>query len=116
MNENQTYKYTIVQNSALIELGSVVLGGNDALAFSELLNELSQKPMKSVVVDLHNVEMINSSGLGMLVGGLSNMRKKEIKLDLASVPEKVLGLLQMTHLDRVFRIFETTDEAVKSTV
>lgn len=114
MDENQTYKYSEINDTAVVELGSVVLGGNDALEFSELLEKLSSKPLRTVVVDMHSVEMINSSGLGMLVGGLSNMRKKEIKLDLCCVPEKVFGLLKMTHLDQVFRIFGTAEEAARS--
>ncbi|MFP4528415.1 MAG: STAS domain-containing protein [Candidatus Kapaibacterium sp.] len=99
---------------ACISLGSDVLGGNDAMNFSSKLHELYDTPAKCLIVDLRNVRLINSSGLGMLVSGLSTLRKQNMAFMLADVPDKVLNLLKMTHLDKVFQIYPNAEEAIKN--
>jgi anti-sigma B factor antagonist len=99
---------------ARIALGEKVLGGNDAMNFSSKLHELFDKDVRCLVADLEDVELINSSGLGMLVSGLSTLRKQEIHFALANVPGKVMNLLKMTHLDKVFSIYSTVGEASKN--
>jgi len=68
----------------------------------------------SVVVDLEEVAWMNSSGLGILIGGLSALRKSGGDLRLARVTEKIEEVLRITKLDRVFDIYGNTDDAVAS--
>ena len=105
------YTLNISGNLASIELKEQVLGGNDALEFSAKLYEVFDKSINNVIVDLSKVQVMNSSGLGMLVSGLSSLRKNNIQMELASVPVKVMSLLQMTHLDKVFKIHNNLKEA-----
>lgn len=101
-------------NIAAVKLGESVLGGNDALEFSEIIEDLRQKGIKLIVADLKNVNVMNSSGLGMLVSSLSNLKNQEVAFVLSSVPKKVMSLLEMTHLDKVFNIYKSVEEASKS--
>lgn len=117
MQDNNAYEYRILgeeNNIALIELKPNVMGGNDALVFTSKLQELAGDSPKVVIVDLQNVELINSSGLGMLVSGMSTLRKHNISMHLAAVPAKVHKLLEMTHLNKVFQIFDSVEDAVNS--
>ena len=98
---------------AVIYLGKSVLGGNEALEFTSHLEECSNKNIKYVIVNLQKVQMMNSSGLGMLVSGISTLRKHNITMYLADVPEKVFKLLKMTHLDEVFNTFPSLDIAIE---
>lgn len=91
-----------------------VLGGTEAMAFSAQLRELADKGVRCVIIDMSHVQIMNSSGLGMLVSGLSTMRKFGGVIKFAAVPDKVRQLLKMTHLDSVFESYETPDEARKS--
>lgn len=99
---------------AIIELGKFVLGGNEALEFVSKLEEFSKKDVKNIIVDLTNVELMNSSGLGMLVSGLRNLQKHNTKMKLSGVPPKVDNLLKMTHLDEVFDSYKDMDTAIKN--
>lgn len=99
---------------AIIPLRSRVIGGADALEFSSELRKFSEQNIQHVIVDMSAVELINSSGLGMLVSGLSIMRKIGGTLVLAEVPEKVKGLLEMTHLNTVLQSFPTIKQAEES--
>jgi len=97
-----------------ITLGENVLGGNEALDFSSKLYDLNQQGIKCVIVNLQHVKMINSSGLGMLVGGLNTLDKNDIKMLLAGLSEKINVLLNMTHLNQVFTTYNDVDDALKN--
>ena len=97
-----------------ISLGENVLGGNDALNFSSKLMELNQKKVNNVIVDLQNVKMINSSGIGMLVSGLTTLKKHDANMILVGLTDKIKHILQMTHLNQVFITFENVNEALDS--
>lgn len=99
------------ENLVLLKFGKQLLGGNDALNLISRLNELSSQNIKYVVADLSKVEIINSSGLGMLVSALTTLKKYEIELLLCCLPEKIKKLLEMTHLNKIFRSFESTEKA-----
>ncbi len=105
-------KITSKDNTALLKFGIQLLGGNDALNLITKLNELASKKIKYVIADLSKVEIINSSGLGTLVSALTTLKKYEIEFLLCCVPEKVQKLLEMTHLNKIFRTFENEEKAI----
>lgn len=111
----QKYIYNLVQNSteiAVIKLGTHVLGGSDALNFTEVLNELSKTEVKNVVIDCAAVEVMNSSGLGMLVSGMTTLKKFNIGFTLISLPKKVFELMKITRLDSIFKIYPDLDSVL----
>ena len=98
---------------AIIKIAKHALGGNDALNFTSALNSLSKSEIKLCIADLSEVEIMNSSGLGMLVSGLSTLRKYNIEFVLAALPKKVEELMKMTRLDTIFKIFPDVPTALK---
>lgn len=90
------------------------MGGPDAVSLNEKLHELIDEDKKNIVVDLSRVEMMNSSGLGMLIGALTTMRNSGGDLRIANPSPKIEELMSMTQLDSVFQNFNSTDEAVNS--
>jgi anti-sigma B factor antagonist len=110
MRVKTTEKY----NAVVIELKGNVMGGDDTKAFNELLHKLIEEGKKNVIVDLGDVKFMNSSGLGMLIGGLTTMKKSEGQLKLAHVTDKIESLLIITKLITIFEHFKTIDEAVSS--
>jgi anti-sigma B factor antagonist len=91
-----------------------VLGGNEALNFSSKLIELNRNKVKNVIIDLQNVKMINSSGIGMLVSGLTTLRKNDANMILVGLTDKIKSIMKMTHLDQVFSSFENIEDALKN--
>jgi len=65
-----------------------------------------------VVVDLAGVHLVDSQGLGTLVGGLKRARTHGGDLRLASPPAGVMALLQLTGLDRAFVVTPDVAAAV----
>lgn len=119
MTDDSKYKYEYhgeTKKIAVIDLKSNLLGGDEAMSFAEALSNASNGGAEVIIADMSQVEMINSTGLGMLVNGLSNLKKRNAKLVLAAVPEKVNKLLVMTHLDRVFEAYETVSAALEANI
>lgn len=101
-------------NAVVIELKGDVMGGDDTKEFNELLHKLIDEGKKNIVVDLGEVKFMNSSGLGMLISGLTTAKKAEGNLKLARVGEKIQSLLIITKLITIFESYETVEEAVKT--
>jgi anti-sigma B factor antagonist len=90
------------------------MGGPDAVSLNEELHELIDKDKTNVVVDLGKVKFMNSSGLGMLIGALTTMKKAGGDLRIANATDKIESLLIITKLITVFKHYKTLDEAVAS--
>jgi anti-sigma B factor antagonist len=110
MKIKTTEKYEAV----VLELKGNVMGGDDTKEFNEVLHKLIDGGKTRVVLDLGGVKFMNSSGLGMLIGGLTTMKKAEGHLKLANVTEKIESLLIITKLIKIFESFDSVDDAVKS--
>jgi len=110
MSFNTSERY----NSVVIEFKGNVMGGPDAVSLNEKLHELIDSEKTNVVVDLGKVKFMNSSGLGMLTGGLTTMRKAGGDLRIANATDKIESLLIVTKLITVFKHFKSVDEAAQS--
>ena len=74
---------------------------------------LCRPTLKSLVVDLTDVEFCDSSGLSALLIAERQMRGHGGKVSLVGVHKKVMALLKISQLDRVFQIFDTVAKATK---
>jgi len=108
------FKAKEVKDVTVIELDGNVMGGPDASALNEFLHTLIAEEKHHVVVDLKAVSFINSSGLGMLIGGLTTMRHAGGEMKLARASKKVENLLEMTKLLKVFDLHKNVNDAVAS--
>ncbi len=109
-----TLKEKNVDDIVLLELSGKIMGGPDATLLNEKLHALIDDKRTKIVADLSKVSWMNSSGLGILIGGLTTMRNNEGDLKLANVTDKIQSLLMITKLITVFETFNTADEAIAS--
>lgn len=78
----------------------------------ERLNDLVGEGRHHLVVDMEGVDFLDSTGLGVLVGGLKRVRSHDGSLHLVCTQEKILKVFRITGLTKVFPIHSTVDEAV----
>ncbi len=78
------------------------------------LKDVVQTGAVWLVADLSQVTFMDSAGLSALVSGLKAARLKDGLMVLHRPNDQVRTALRLTMLDRVFRIFESLDEAVQS--
>ena len=108
--------YTINEryNCIVIEFSGNMMGGPDASTFNDDLHDLIDQDKKEVVADLSSVKFMNSSGLGILIGGLTTMRNAGGDLRIAGADKRIESLLMVTKLITVFNSYRTVEEAVES--
>lgn len=98
----------------IVSLDGNIMGGPDASLLNELLHKLVQEGRKKIVLDLKNVKLMNSSGLGMLIAGLTTMKNASGNLKIAAPSKKVENLLIVTKLATIFEVYKTVAQAVES--
>ena len=103
-----------VDGIVILDLSGKVMGGPDANLLSSKLHELVESKKTKVVADLSKVSWMNSSGLGILIGGLTTMRNNEGDLRLVNVTDRIKSLLIITKLITIFETFENMDQALAS--
>jgi anti-sigma B factor antagonist len=80
----------------------------------QLLDVISEGGM-DVVVDFSDTTFIDSTTLGVLVGGVKRLRAQEGRLSLVCSDRNITKIFEITGLDRVFTIYPTRDEALAKT-
>lgn len=101
-------------NCIVFEFTGNLMGGPDATQFNEELHDLIDQNKTEIVADLSNVKFMNSSGLGILIGGLTTMRKAGGDLRIAGANKRIESLLMVTKLITVFKSYQDVEAAVES--
>lgn len=78
----------------------------------ERLVELASEGHYRIAVDLEAVDFLDSTGLGVLVGGLKRLRSHDGDLLLVCTQHRILKVFEITGLTKVFSIFDSVDAAV----
>jgi anti-sigma B factor antagonist len=81
--------------------------------FRGQLTELMGAGRHQVAVDLGEVTFVDSTGLGALVAGMTELRMRGGDLVLVCIPERVLALLEITSLTKVFSLFESNGAVLR---
>jgi len=98
----------------ILEPKGKIMGGPDASLLNDKIQEFVEKDQKKVIIDLSQVEWMNSTGLGILISGYTRLRNHSGVLKLANVTDKIQSLLTITKLVTVFETFDSVDEAISS--
>ncbi len=77
----------------------------------EAIIELIESGCVRILVDLEGVGFIDSSGLGVLVGGLRRAKERDGAIRLVCTRENILKIFRITGLDKVFAIFADAADA-----
>ena len=80
--------------------------------FKQQLLEVIDQGGRDVIVDLSSTTFIDSTTLGVLVGGVKRLRMNEGQLSLVSADRNITKIFEITGLDKVFPIHATRDEAL----
>lgn len=75
----------------------------------ETLNEL--KEASNIIIDLHGLNFINSTGLGVLIKVLTKARNTGGEVVITRVEKRVKDLLVITKLNSVFKVVDTLKDA-----
>lgn len=79
--------------------------GRDCQEVEWRLADLMKQDVRKVVFDLRGVQLVDSTGIGILVTCHGRLRKAGGELRVASVQDKVREVLSMTNVDKIIRLY-----------
>lgn len=90
------------------------VGSREAPIVQQELFTAAEHGRWRIVVDLAQVTLLASMGLGALVSLHKKCKEESGSMVVCGLGKDLLALLKLTHLDRVFRVYADRDAAVKS--
>ncbi len=80
----------------------------------DFIGKLIDKGTYTFAIDLQNVRYIDSTGLGVLIGGLKRVREHGGAVTLVSTNPQTRKIFDITGLIKVFDIYDSVDDAVNA--
>lgn len=81
----------------------------------ETLEDYFQRTdLKHVILELSDVDFIDSSGIGLLVANAAKFKEKGVSFCLVNLNSSVEHLFRLTAIARLFKRFNSIDEALQS--
>jgi anti-sigma B factor antagonist len=78
----------------------------------QALIDLVEGGSKDIVVDMDKVDFLDSTGLGVLVGGLKRVKSNDGEMKLVVTQDRIMKIFDITGLAKVFPMFGSLDDAV----
>ena len=97
--------------ASIIRVHAPRIDAPNALQFKEEMRSLTGRTSGRFILDLQQVEFIDSSGLGAVVASMKQLRPSQT-LELAALQPIVDKVFRLTRMDTVFRLFATLDDAI----
>lgn len=105
---------TKINDVVILNLKGNLMGGPEAVSLNETINRFLDEGIYKLVINLENVERINSSGLGILIKVFTTFKNNGGELKLTNISEKIMNLFKMTRLDSIFTPYQNVDAALNS--
>jgi anti-sigma B factor antagonist len=97
----------------ILSIADARVDARSAPALKESVAAVLSAGTRKIVLDLGRVEFVDSTGLGVIVSCLKQVGRGG-EFVIASCSQSVATLFRLTRMDKVFRVFASTDEAVHS--
>ena len=98
----------------ILDLSGRIVLGEESSALREAIKELATRGEKKVLLNLADVNYVDSSGLGTLASGYIAIANRQGKLKFLNVAKKIHDLMKFTNLLSIFEVFEDEAAALKS--
>ena len=95
----------------IVDVGESRIDAAVAIAFKDVMRDLTDGQTCDVVLNLEQVEFIDSSGLGAIVAAMKQLSPDRC-LHLAGLGPAVEKVFRLTRMDSVFSIHRTVDAAL----
>lgn len=99
--------------ATVIRVNATRIDAPTALQFKEEMRSLTAQAVERFILDLQQVDFIDSSGLGAVVASMKQLQPGQA-LELAALQPIVDKVFRLTRMDTIFRIHGDADEVIAS--
>jgi anti-sigma B factor antagonist len=103
-----------VDGVTVLDLSGRITLGEGSVQLRDAIRDLIGKGQKKILLDLGDVNYIDSSGLGEMVSAYTTAKNQGAAVKLLKLTKKVHDLLQLTKLYTVFDIYDDEASAISS--
>jgi len=103
-----------INDVAIIDFSGKITLGEGSSTLRRTIKDLIDKGHRKIVLNLYDVDYIDSSGIGELVSGYTTVRNANGELKLLHLTKRVHDLLQITRLFTVFDVQSDEENALRS--
>ena len=103
-----------VDGVSIVDCSGRITLGEGSVVLRDTVKDLLSKGQKKILLNLGDVNYIDSSGIGELVHAYTSVRTRGGELKLLHLTKKVRDLLQITKLYTVFDVYSDESAAVRS--
>jgi anti-sigma B factor antagonist len=103
-----------VGDVSVVDVAGRITLGEGSSALRDTLRDMITKNQKKILLNLGDVNYIDSSGIGELVSGFTTVTNSGGQLKLLNLNKRVKDLLQITKLYTVFDVHEDEAGAIRS--
>jgi anti-sigma B factor antagonist len=101
-------------NHTILKIEGTLALGDTTRALQERFERLSVERTGAVILDLSGLDHLDSTAIGVFVGGLKRFEAQGRRFYLVNPRDRVASVFRITNLDSVFRVFPTVDGAIQS--
>ena len=109
-----TFNVRLVGDVTVVDVAGQIKLGAGAVSLRDTLRDLVVMGQKNILLNLHEVNYIDSCGIGELVAGFIHVRNQGGQLKLLNLTPRVKYLLRITRLYTVFDVHDDETHAVQS--
>src|SRR5437868_11271544 len=103
-----------VNGITIVDCSGRITLGEGSVVLKDAIRDLLSKGQKKILLNLGDVNYIDSSGIGELVSAYTTVKNQGGELKLLNLTKKVHDLLQITKLYTVFDVKDDETAAVKA--
>jgi anti-sigma B factor antagonist len=108
------FKTRQVDGVTILDLSGRITLGEGSVTLRDAVKDVLSKGSKHILLNLKDVDYIDSSGLGELVSAYTSVKNQGGELKLLHLTDKVQDLLQITKLYTVFDVHDDEAHAISS--
>jgi len=114
MSETHTSSTTVTRQDAIAVMRPHrrLLGGAETEQFRDLARSLNDEGLTCLVVNLADVDWVNSAGLGAVVDAHQRFKKRGAHVHVAAAQPRVVELLRITRLAEILDLYPSEEAAV----
>jgi anti-sigma B factor antagonist len=107
------FKVEELNEIVIIHFIGSIFDKSEATDLLTSIDDYLEKGTNKFIVNLSQIDYMNSSGLGILINILTKSRNKYGELVVCEIPDKVVKLLVTSKLKNIFKITESQDLAIE---
>jgi anti-anti-sigma factor len=105
---------TLQNGVGLIEVNGSLLSDEEVMGLRAAIPDYVNRHWRRLLIDFSGTTYLNSTAMGVLVAAHTSYAKREWQLKLCCMNKHVHLIFAITNLSKIFSIYNTQDEAIKS--